>query len=924
MPTPSSHKPALTSEQVELFRRWINQGAKYEGHWAFQNPVKPVVPNIAGRSEKLHPIDAFIQKKLSDKGIAPARRATRRNLLRRASFDLTGLPPTPAQLKTFEEDSSSDQAAWSAALDKLMASVHYGEHQTHLWMDASRYADSNGYQYDFKRDQWAWRDWVIDAFNQNRTFDEFSIEQLAGDLLPGGTNQQRLATGFCRNHPITVEGGVIDEEYRTEYVIDRAVTAGTVWMGLTVQCARCHDHKYDPLSQKDFFQLTAFFNNVPEKGFNGFAPKATIPSPMQAQFVDAAKTKLDAADASFRELANAWKVDQEKLLQDFVIANTRTETPVPVAKSLGEATMDVLEDNSVLVSGKKQNSDVYEVTLKTDLPSVNGFRLDVLTHESLPLGGVSRSENANFVLSEVEFAFAPQDDDFQNFKLTHAEADYSQNRNHVSFAIDGELDQNGWAVKGNDPKHRTDHHAVFTSAEPVSNAAGGTVRVRMHFVSPYKHHQLGRFKLTLLSGETSSIAKIALAAAPKPAAERTAKENNAIAELLALKHGDEKLKSAVNDLQAARRAHNALMAEVPATMVMADQKKRRKTYILDRGEYDKPGAEVQPLVPQWLNATGASFEQNRLGFAKWLMSDDNPLTARVTVNRYWQYLFGIGIVDTPEDFGLQGSRPTHPELLDWLAVDFRENGWDVKRLLKQIMMTHAYQQDSAVTADQFNADPDNRMLARGPRFRLDAEAIRDAALAVSGSLNKTIGGPSVFPYHPEGLWLEVNNRPGYSSQYQQDTGEKLYRRSLYTFWKRSVAPPSMAIFDAPAREYCQVRRSRTNTPLQAFVMLHDPQFVEAARLLAGRMLEQGDETNAQIQSGMNLALGRSPTDDELSLLGEAYYDRLKACQADPQMVQSALAVGESQVATDVDQAELAAMMEVARLMLNLSEFVTRE
>ncbi len=749
MPTPASHKRALTSDQVDLFRKWINQGAKYEGHWAFKNPVKPAVPNVEGESKKLHAIDAFIQKKLSANGIAPAKRATRRKLLRRASFDLTGLPPTPAQIKAFEDDSNSDQEAWSTALDRLLASVHYGEHQTRLWLDASRYADSNGYQYDFKRDQWAWRDWVIDAFNNNQPFDKFSIQQLAGDLLRSATNQQRLATGFCRNHPITVEGGVIDEEYRIEYVIDRAVTAGTVWMGLTVQCARCHDHKYDPLSQKDFFQLTAFFNNVPEKGFNGFAPKAKIPSPLQAQFVGATRMKLDAADAKFRKLASVWEVDQEKLLQEFVVANSNSETPLPVAK-------------------------------------------------------------------------------------------------------------------------------------------------------------------------------IALAASAKSAIDRTPEEKDAILELIVLKHGDEKLTAAVELLQAARMEHNAMMAEVPDTMVMADRKERRKTYVLDRGEYDKPGEEVEPLVPDWLNSSGATFERNRLGFAKWLMSDDNPLTARVTVNRYWQYLFGIGIVDTPEDFGLQGSQPTHPDLLDWLAVDFRSNGWNVKRLLKQIMMTHAYQQDSAVTADQFAADPENRMLARGPRFRLDAEAIRDAALAVSGSLNKTIGGPSVFPYHPKGLWLEVNNRAGYSSQYQQDTGEKLYRRSLYTFWKRSVAPPSMAIFDAPAREYCQVRRSRTNTPLQAFVMLHDPQFVEAARLLAARMLEEGEDLSAQVQRGMNLTLGRSPTEDELSLLIEAYYGRLKACQADPEIAKLALAVGESEVDAEIDQSQLAAMMEVTRLMLNLSEFVTRE
>ncbi len=925
MPTPKSHKTPLTPDQIDLFRKWINQGAKYEGHWAFENPVKPDVPKPIEQGDNVHPVDAFVQRKLTNKGMTIAKIADRATRLRRASFDLTGLPPTPEQVQTFVADSSPDQNAWSGALDHLMESPHYGEHQARLWLDASRYADSNGYQYDFKRDQWAWRDWVINAFNNNQPFDQFSVEQLAGDLLPDGTEQQRLATGFCRNHPITVEGGIIDEEYRTEYVIDRTVTAGTVWMGLTVQCARCHDHKYDPLSQKDFFQLTAFFNNVPEKGFNGFEPKARIPSPMQTKTVSKAKADVEIAETGFRRLASSWQVDRTKLLKDFSVANAKVDTPVPAAKSLGGATMEVLEDNSILVSGKKENSDVYDIVLATKMTPINSIRVDVLKHKSLPLGGVSRSENANFVMSEIELAFAPAGrDEFENIKLVHAEADYSQNRNEVAYAIDGELDENGWAVAGNIPKHRTDHHAVFSAASSFGDAASGKVRVRMHFASPYKHHQLGRFKITLLAGETSAEVKLALAAAEKAVDQHSDAERDAITELLARKHGNTKLKKALESMQRARRKYRAVMASVPATMVMADQEKRRKTFVLQRGEYDKPAAEVQPLVPEWLNTADEKFRQDRLGFAKWLMSDQNPLTARVTVNRYWQQLFGIGIVDTPEDFGLQGSRPTHPDLLDWLAVDFRENGWDVKRLLKQIMMSQTYQQDSAMTAEQFSVDPENRLLARGPRFRLDAESIRDAALSVSGALNRTIGGPSVFPYHPRGLWLEVNNRPGYSSKYEQDSGQKLYRRSVYTFWKRSVAPPSMAIFDAPSREYCQVRRSRTNTPLQAFVMLHDPQFVEAARLLATRMLESDGGTESQIKTGMNRALGRSPTDAELTLLNDAYYERFKACQADPELAKNALAVGDSEVAPSLDTIQLAAMMDVARLMLNLSEFVTRE
>ena len=925
MPPPESHKDALTSDEVELFRRWINQGAEYKEHWAFLPPVKPSVPVVSSVDQQPHPIDAFVLQKLKSKDMSPVKRADPITLLRRASFDLTGLPIPLEQIDAFVNDQRPHAEAWSSALDRLMASPHYGEHQARLWLDASRYADTDGYQYDFKRNQWAWRDWVINAFNTNQPFDQFSIEQLAGDLLPNSTDQQRLATGFCRNHPITVEGGVIDEEYRTEYVIDRAVTAGTVWMGMTVQCARCHDHKYDPLSQKDFFQLTAFFNNVPEKGLRGFEPRAKIPSPMQADTVNEARLKFDSAKKELHRLFEDWDVDRKQLLSAFVEENSREDCPTPVAQSLNGADMEVLDDSSVLVSGKKLAKDVYEVVLESSLPTIRRIRLDVLTHKSLPLGGVSRSPNANFVLSEFEIEFAKADEEqFQKIALAGAEADFSQKRNEVAFAADGKINKKGWAVDGSKSKHRTDHHAIFNADQSFGDPQGGRVKIRMHFASPHANHQIGRFKITLLASDPSPDARLAAGAASKNPDQRSVKEKDAIIELLARKSGDSKLKLAHQTLGNTRKELAALMEQVPSTMIMKDQKERRKTFVLDRGQYDQPLDEVQPIIPQWLSDPADNYQQNRLGFARWLMSETNPLTTRVTVNRFWQQLFGIGLVDTPEDFGLQGSLPTHPELLDWLAVDFRENGWDVKRLLKQIMMSDTYQRDSSVTPQQFASDPNNRWLARGSRFRLDAEAIRDAALAVSATLNTKVGGPSVYPYHPKGLWLEVNNRPGYSAKYVQDTGDKLYRRSLYTFWKRSVVPPSMSIFDAPAREYCQVRRSRTNTPLQAFVLLHDPQFVEAARRLAQRMLEEKETPKAQIQFGVALALGRQPTKEESDVLVEAYEERLHDYLNDPEKATKALAVGESSRPEGLDQDRLAALMDVARLILNLSEFVTRE
>lgn len=925
MPPPGSHKDAFTPAEIELFRRWIKQGAEYKKHWAFLNPVKPSAPVVLGVDQQPHPIDAFILRRLRSKNMVPAKQADRKTLLRRAAFDLTGLPVTPQQVEAFVNDQRPHAQAWSSAIDRLMASPHYGEHQARLWLDAARYADTNGYQYDFNRDQWAWRDWVINSFNTNQPFDQFSIEQLAGDLLPDCTEQQRLATGFCRNHPITVEGGVIDEEYRTEYVIDRAVTAGTVWMGMTVQCARCHDHKYDPLSQKDFFQLTAFFNNVPEKGLRGFEPLEQIPSPMQAGAIDEVKRKVKTAQNKLRLMGENWDVDQGQLLADFVEANARTDCPVPVAQSLQGANMEVLGDNSVLVSGEKQKTDVYEIVLQSELPSIERVRLDVLTHKSLPKEGSSRSPNANFVLSEFEIEFAAAGQGvYQKVPLAGAEADYSKKRSQVALAADGKIDKNGWAVEGAKSKYRTDHYAIFNAQQAFGDSQGGRIKIRMHFVSPRAEHQIGRFKITLLASDPRADARLAVDAASKKPDLRTVQENDAILELLTRKYGNRRMKQAQQKLNDVRQNLMTLMDQVPSTMIMKERKERRKTYVLDRGQYDQPGAEVQPTPPQFLSDSASNYQENRLGFARWLMSQNNPLTSRVTVNRFWQQLFGIGLVDTPEDFGLQGAWPTHPELLDWLAVDFRSNDWDVKRLLKQIMMTDAYQRDSAVTPDQFAADPNNRWLARGARFRLDAEAIRDSALAVSAAMNTKIGGPSVFPYHPQGLWLEVNNRPGYSAEYVQDTGEKLYRRSLYTYWKRSVVPPAMAIFDAPAREYCQVRRSRTNTPLQAFVLLHDPQFVEAARRLAERMLQEQQTPKAQIQFGISLALGRQPTAQENDILLAAYKERLQDYQGDPDQATRALAVGESKPPVGLANDQLAALMDVARLILNLSEFVTRE
>lgn len=931
MPPPESNKKPLTAEEVDTLKQWIAEGAHYENHWAFESPKRPrppqsYLPDGDVPDWNSSPIDQFVLAELKQLGRTPSKRADRRTLLRRASLDLTGLPPTPQQLREFLLDDSA--GAWSRALDRLLDSPAYGEHQARHWLDAARYADTNGYQYDFGRDQWAWRDWVIASFNNNLPFDQFTMEQLAGDLLPQSTPQQQLATGFNRNHPITVEGGIIDEEYRVEYVLDRTTTAGTVWLGLTLSCARCHDHKYDPLTQKEFYQLSAFFNQVPERGMQGFDPKVKIPSPFQAKNLEAASQELADARQDFWDKYDAWNPDVDMLTEQLQAERNASWQVVKPhsATSLNGATLVPQQDNSLLAAGKNPDHDTYEVVLPAETAKVASLRLIAMPDISKPEALIGRSANGNFVLSEIQIeASTPQTPDkFEPVKIANATATYSQSRYDIKLAIDGQLDSLGWAVYGKPGSVQQPQVATFAFDQPVAPGSGAKIKVRLQFRSDFPRHQMSRFQLATSSATGDDQFASARTALEKPADKRSPAERLAVARLLTRVAGDENLKKSEQRLVAARRQHDKLMQSVPETMVMKDRDDPNGAYVLERGEYDKRGEHVQADTPAWLPPMPEDLPRNRLGFAKWLTLPDHPLTSRVAVNRLWLQLFGVGLLESPEDFGLQSPMPSHPELLDWLAVEFVESGWDTKQLFKTIMTSQTYQQSSAITPEAFDRDPDNRYLARGPRVRLDAEAIRDSALAISGLLNAKIGGPSVFPYHPQGLWLEINNRPGYSSQYKQDTGTKLYRRSLYTYWKRTVTPPSMAVFDAPSREYCQVRRSRTNTPLQAFVMLHDPQFVEAARELARRMLSEGGPSlENKIQYGFELAVSRQPTPREQRVLVEAFNERLAYYQTAPDKAEQVLAVGESPLTGELPTANHAAMTIVARLLMNLSEFITK-
>ena len=915
---PEDFHTQLTDKEKQLVKDWIDQGAEYETHWSFSPPVRPKIPDDSNA------IDHLVQAKLQVAGITPAPLADRATLIRRVTLDLTGMPPTPQDVQAFLSDASDDEDAYAKVVDRLLDSRQYAEHRARFWMDAARYADTSGYQYDRIREQWIWRDWVIHAFDTNMPFDEFTIAQTAGDLLTDATPQTRLATGFHRNHPITIEGGVIDEEYRTEYVMDRVVTSTTTWLGLTFLCARCHDHKYDPISQDDFYSFYAFFNSVPERGLNGFDPKEKIESPLRPTGLEGIDQAIAESEHRFEEkVASRMKnfPEWETELRKVVAAGPR---PVQCENLVAEGGTQLIpqEDGSILATGPNPATQSYQMEFVVDETPVSALRLEALTHESHVNRSTGRGSNGNFVLSEVQIETSETGDKYDPVKIAKAEADYEQSGYPVTAAIDGKKGRGGWAVDGN--TKADDRAAVFTLSDAIQ--PGTHVRVRMIHTWGGSH-TIGRFRLSVLDEGFEPIPPTIVETLGTEPANRDKVKQRELSRFLALRYGSQTFKDLDAELKALKSQREKANKALPATMVLKEMPNPRQTFVLMRGEYDKPISDrpVRPNVPGIFGGLPEDLPRNRLGLAKWLVSRDNPLTARVTVNRFWTQLFGVGLVKTLEDFGSQGEYPTHPELLDWLAVEFMESGWDVKQLFRTIVTSRTYRQSSRLSPNSFAHDPENRLLARGPRHRLDAETIRDSALSVSGLMDRTIGGPSVYPYHPQGLWLEINNRPGYSRAYPHtDETSALYRRSLYTFWKRTVPPPSMAAFDAPEREFCMVQRSRTNTPLQAFVLLHDPQFVEAARKLGERMIVESDASSDQrLRYGFELCLSRTPQAEEFATLKRALETRLEYFRANPDEASKLLEIGTSPIPEQIDHAELAAYATVARILLNLSEFITK-
>ncbi len=1100
MPPAEGPEHQLSDREVEQLAAFILQGAEWQPHWAFVPPERPRPPTLANDAGVRNPIDRFVLARLHDEGLSPSPEASRRTLIRRLSLDLTGLPPTTGEVEVFLGDLRAD--AYERLVDRLLASPRYGEHAARYWLDAARYADTNGYHIDNERFMWRWREWVIDAFNDNQPFDQFTIDQLAGDLLPEPTHEQLVATGFHRNHMINFEGGAIPEEYRTQYVFDRVDTTATVWLGMTVGCAKCHDHKYDPISQLEYYQLAAFFNSIDEEGLDGMDGNAEpyLLAPDEAQqlarnrlledlaplysLLDDPKPEVDRAMEQWRK---DWQRELSRRWQSIVPGELVSENG---------AEFEYRADGSVLVVGPNPDTDTLEVIADVSATGIRALRLEALRDDRLPEGGIGRSVGeGTFTLTTFEVAVAMPGEPFgEPIEFAFAMADHRHPATPVALAID-EGETTGWSADF--AGKETKRVAVFFAQEPFDAPAGSRIRVRLHHNSQFAQRVIGRFRLALSNdpalalgersgwswsgpypdfeppenapgvpdlearyddgrlvwvpaaamlatedardpfeaeiffppgttrlyrlidapSERTSTLSIAadgyrfwlngepvascppksrslVKSAPEAEKEEPDQEdcragrldlhlesgaNHLFAEIWTettdpaerspfravleqetsgvlpfaletlLTTSDEQLtEEEANRLRRHYRRNlwpgfaneekrfaaleaelEELDASIPTTMVMAEREKARPTFLLERGQYDLLGEQVHATTPAVLPSIPVADGANatRLDLARWLVDPQHPLTARVTVNRLWQRFFGHGLVKTSEDFGTQGQAPSHPGLLDWLATEFVASGWDMKALQRLIVTSATYRQSAAVSPQLLQRDPENRLLARASRFRLDAEVLRDSALVYADLLVEKLGGPGVNPYQPPGLWKEI----GYesdgrfsASEFTQGEGEDLYRRSLYTFWKRTVPPPNMLVFDAPNRETCTVKRGISNTPLQALTLLNDPQYVEAARGLAERLLSEGPAGDEErFRMAFEIVLSRPPSEKEVATLRRLRAVQLAHFESTPGAAEELLDVGDSAVPDDLPSVELAAWTLVASVILNLDETLNR-
>ncbi|MBI2946525.1 MAG: PSD1 domain-containing protein [Verrucomicrobia bacterium] len=1088
-PAKKGGKP-LSAKQIELLKQWVAEGADWQEHWAYMKPRRMDPPKTKNKTWAKNEIDPFILNRLEQEGLEPSSEAPKEKLIRRAALDLTGLPPTVEEIDAFLADQTSE--AYEKVVDRLLKSKAYGERQAMFWLDLARYGETQGYHHDNHRDMWHWRDWVIKAFNDNMRFDQFTIEQLAGDLVPKPTRDQLIATGFHRNEMTTSEGGALPEEYSVKYVVGRVDTTARVWMGTSMACAECHDHKYDPITQKDYYRFFAFFNTVPENGLDAQlnpVPRLELKTSEHEQRLAQFNSEIAALELAHRKIVEetnaTWTAGQEQWAKRHREKSIENWGPL-LALDLGSkngAKLSASADNAIAVSGAHPDRDTYQLRLFTPAKAISGVRLEALPDASLAHGKAGRSDNGEFILTRVEMTarsanpekaranlqnlelsqwrrlgpftgsskkeafekdFGPErgvdlkavyqegqvkweeaneakdgevvalpgtDVSFYFFrtirapvaqrvelrlgsggslkvwvngKLVHnkdvnrsaaadqdkvqvrlasgenkllvkvtnasekggfyfrlgpepilehavaiaaAAADASRGGYPVSGTLD-ELIETGWSIDtGNNDAAKQPHYAWFRFADTVGFAEGMELEIRLIFDAPVPHKTLARFRLAMTSSDDlpaffslpDHIRSLLLVDGPRRTPAQNLELQRYYREQFVPEAKD--LVKVLNDKRAERQKHQD---SIPIAMVMQEMEKPRATHLLVRGEYNHPGEVVAPGVPEAILRWADGLPKNRLGLAKWLLHADHPLTSRVVVNQLWQQHFGAGLVKTSEDFGAQGERPSHPDLLDWLATELVRSGWDMKHIHRLIVTSAAYRQEATTSPAHQQKDPGNRWLAHFPRQRLEDEVIRDLAMAVSGLLNPQTGGPSIFPYQPPGLWEQVAFEGTRTWEQNLSKGADNYRRGLYVYWRRSIPYASFVTFDAPSRETCTVRRPRTNTPLQALVVMNDPVYVEAARSFGQRIMQQGGTTVAdRVKYAFRVCLGRNPTTAELDRLTKAFeteFEHFLKHRADANQLVHA---GATPPPANVDVIELAAWTLISQVLLNLDETITK-
>lgn len=912
MPPPDSQRAPLSLQQVSLLRQWIDEGANFDKHWSFRPPMR-ANPPATGAEGSPHPVDQFLQAKLKETNIEPVSIADRRTLIRRLSFDLTGLPPTPAEVDAYTNDSSRD--AYEELVDRLLDSSHFGERMAMYWLDVVRYADTNGIHGDNFRPHSSYRDWVIKAFNTNLPYDQFVVQQLAGDLLPHAGFEQQIASGFNRLNMTTREGGAQPKEYQAIYLADRVRNSSAIFLGLTIGCAQCHDHKFDPISIKDFYSWGAFFADLEETAVGVQQPVTLRPVRHDAEqtLLDERIEQLQQVIATPTPELAAAQVEWEKHLEKSPGVWSQLELVSKSSKA--GAQLDINNDDSIqLAKGETPEHDTYTIEFTSTLPKLTALYLEAMADPLSPEGGPGRGSNGNFALTDLEVYV-----DGERVKLQGANATFSQTGYKVEAAID-DNQGTGWAIL---PKVNQTHHAVFELVGQSNKPGQRTVRILMK-QNLGSAHLIGRFRWWATDAShpvevNESLKLQSVARTLKlPAAERSSEQSEelatyyrTVAPSLADKH---------SELAGLLRQQQGIGGPRPV-LVSSQMEKPRTVRILPRGNWmDETGPVVEPAIPAIFGSLEVSGRRaNRLDLARWIASPDNPLAARVQVNRLWKIAFGRGLAVPLDDLGAQGRVPLHPQLLDWLATEFIRSGWDTKAMLKLLVSSDAYRRSSIPPADSGGRDPENEFYASQNRYRLDAEMVRDNALAISGLLNASIGGESAKPYQPAGYWAHLNF-PIRTYQHDKDTNQ--YRRGLYTYWCRTFLHPSLRAFDAPSREECTVDRPRSNTPLAALVLLNDPTYVEAARAFANQIISHAENTKAGIQFAYQRALQRQPRPEELELLSQLFEEQLAAYESAPQRAEQVQSIGLN--ASEQDQlAQRAAWTAVARTILNLHETITR-